>query len=254
MKKAIVLIILGLFFISASSTAKMNPYIAGVSGVLVSSILLHSDGFESGDFTGWDGGEVDTGGLLSVQDTVKQAGTYAELYTMTASTAAYAKETLDSNVSEAYWDYYIYWSDVTDVGAANKNAIIGELMELDGGECAQIMSYTSAADTNLTRCRITYRTDAGAWSYSSTTAFAWQVTTWHHVRLYYKQSTGANDGILTLYIDNMVTPVITMTTCDNDERDGVGQVRCGISAAHGLDTDNGTLVYFDSSSIYEGSP
>jgi hypothetical protein len=175
-----------------------------------------------------NGSFVETGGVAVV---TSGSGTcYGTEPTVRATAIPYGEYMID----------FKFYLDSYSVGDSSGIRVFDLYDENTG----RIMGSFTVLASNL-HALIEYDTDTTTFNFVDT-GVALSLGTWYKIRLYVKTSTapGANNGVVTLYVNDMVTPAGTVTGIDNDTmtlkpRGHIGNVSTdGTSATMTMKFDN----------------
>jgi RHS repeat-associated protein len=200
--------------------------------------LIYANGLESGNFTGW-WSVTNPGTKLSVSTASKVAGTYGMQAIAANSASIFVTDKRPSNDSQYRARFYYNPNNIT-IG----NNTSHYLLYAQQGTS----SPTTIMRLGLRKILNDYQIQVSAMDDTNT----WRNTGWYTIfnQMYYFEvnlkaasAAGANDGILTLWIDG--TQMETITDLDNDTR-RVDQIQWGQIAVPSSGT-SGT-EYFD---LYE---
>jgi len=150
---------------------------------------LFSDGFESGDFSAWDGTSVDTGCSISVVDTQQHCGTYgAEAYLGGLNEFDYAY--CYKNISATNPLYLRVYFRLNELPPSGKGANIIKIANQTNGDLAILEVHEDGAGGQNLRMRF-YR----GWTDSRSASISVSAGTWYYMELMaYINSSGEYKG------------------------------------------------------------
>lgn len=197
------------------------------------SDLIFADGFESGDFSAWSANKTDTGDL-SVSAAAALVGTRGMQALIDDTVTIYVTD--DRPAAEPRYRARFYFDPNSIVMASGNAHLI----------------FNGLMGTTTAVLRLEFRYFSGAYQVRGrliNDATTWTNTSWftisdapHFIEMDWRAATavGANNGGLTLWIDNV--QLANLTTVDNDTR-RIDRVRLG--AVTGIDTGTSGTYYFD---------
>ncbi len=199
--------------------------------------LLFRDGFESGNLSAWSSSVTD-GSDLSVTTAAALTGTYGLQALIDDRNSIYATQTLASQAQLRARFYF----DPNAITMANGDAHV----IFQGSANTFRVEFQRANNSYQLRATLNKDTSNG-WTYTNWFTISDEP---HSIELYWVASTGpgANNGSLTLWIDDVQQQSIT--GIDNDTR-RVTQVDLG--AVSGVDRTTAGTTYFDAVEIRQSS-
>ncbi len=197
---------------------------------------IFSNGFESGSFSAWSANTPNSGNL-SVTTGSKHDGIYGLSAYINNNTAEYVTDWtpwLEPHYRAQFWFYpngitmatndahYIFYA-ISHDGLVVARVEFGKIASGYQIRAGAVTDASSSTFTNL------------AWTTAVTSA-------WHKIEIEWKAATvpGANNGVLTLWIDTV--QAATVTTLDNDTRRVDG---AQLGPVAGIDTGTRGTEYFD---------
>ena len=176
---------------------------------------LFEDGFESGDFSAWDGTYNTSGANLSVVSDNPHHGSYHARLTTTGENT-YENAYVYKNLNEepvVYCRAYFYFHDLSqDRGPT--------CISLRGNN--YFLAYCRLKSSGASDWTLFYRNNGAEESVSTTQGFPSE-DTWVCVELYIK--VGDGDGEAKLYVDG--TEILSVTGLANDDKGNVDRVEVG---------------------------
>jgi hypothetical protein len=164
--------------------------------------------FEDGDLNDWDAIEEEGSNTVIIESASPIHGSYSAKCTFDGiNNLCFLRKVFSPELTEMYARWYIRFPTgfSIDSGALG----IGALEPSTGaGIC-----YLRCKIANLSLDRLYYATDSG-YSYVSTDSFTFQLDTDYYIEYYFKQSSGADDGIVEAKING--TSVALVENIDND--------------------------------------
>ena len=195
--------------------------------------VIFADGFESGDLSAWSAARTD-GGDLSVTTPPAIAGTYGMQAVVDDNNSIYVSDWTPQAESQYRARFYF---DPNSISMLN-------------GEAHYLLQALNASSTVVARLELrSYEGDYQVRAEAVNDATTWTSTSWytirdqmHYIEFNWQAATaaGANNGVLTLWIDGTQTG--TFTNIDNDTR-RVETVHFG--AVSGIDSGTRGTYYFD---------
>lgn len=207
---------------------------AGGGATFCTGSELFCDDFEGSDTT-WtevsttadcDGYDAD-GDYCDDETTLPKVGSEC-LGVMGIGTTYAVQATLSSPSSELYFDGYVKMTDVTTA----------EIFTLRSADALVVRILLSSG--SLLRLA-----DVGG-TLATASTDAVSADTWFRLRVYYKEETGSDDGIVTVWVGDGLTQVINYTTMNTGSAD-IAHIRFGGPSA-------GQINYFDNCAVYQGAP
>ena len=204
---------------------------------------LFSDGFESGDLTGWDSSDNGTGDLTVHADAAIH-GSYGAKFVVNNQNAMYVQD--DTPATEARYRCRFYL-DPNGVSMAD-NSEFEIFRGIDESWGYVTFKIVFCYESSAYQIKVLDYTDAGDWSKMTAT---WSMSDAPHcVEVDWKVATGVgqNDGEIKLWIDGVLKE--TVSSIDNDTHN-VGHVRLEIVEFSA--TPTGTVYMDDFASNDDGS-
>ena len=200
------------------------------------SDAVFSDGFEGGNLNAWSANAPD-GGHLSVTTTAKLVGNYGLSAYINDNTAMSVTDWTPSEESHYRAQFRF---DPNGITMATNNAhYIFYALSFDGLVVARIEFGKIASGYQI---RASAVTDASTSTFTNLNWTTGVTDAAHKIEIEWQAASapGANDGVLTLWLDG--TQVGTVTTLDNDTR----RVNAGqMGPVAGIDTGTRGTEYFD---------
>jgi hypothetical protein len=201
-----------------------------------SNVLIKS-GFETGDFTEWDGTYVTAGETASVVQTLPHEGIYHAKFT-TDDSAAIARAYCYKNVTGTSELYALAYVNVdSGLPLSSWNALW--LIQFRDASGSVIASYGVKADATGTKWALMYGSQT---AYASSGPVA---NTWYSVEAYFNKT--ASGKTLTIYVDSQEAASLTVNTSGAPD---IAQVRVGIAYN---DPGYAFNIYIDSVMVYNGA-
>ncbi len=187
-----------------------------------------SGGSDITDGGKWSGSTTGGGASITVQSTQVHHGTYAAEATRSAAESwAVVYKELDSGQSILYHRAYVRFTATPASG--NFEQIMG-IMDL--GMTYHLATCELYNDSGTVKWRLHYFLDASADNYALSSTPTISTDQWYCIELYFKQSSGSDDGEVKLYVDG--TERISQTNLDNDSQSAQNSY-CGIYSSATLD-------------------
>lgn len=205
------------------SVSSSLPKISGVSfnlviaGVGVSSNVIFSDGFESGNFKAWNGTYITTGETATVVSTLHESGSYSAMFTSHGGSAvarAYCYENLP-NQSQLYTLAYVYFN--SSVSLPNGDNLWLIQFRDSGGNA--IASFGASRDSTSVKWATQYGTSTKSYATSGPTAHVW-----YAVEAYFNKTSSGK--ALVIYVNGTQVAALSVSTSGVNS---VAQVRVGIA-------------------------
>lgn len=194
--------------------------------------LIFADSFETGNFSAWSA-VIDSESDLSISPAAALVGSNGLAALIDNRTVLYARDDTPAN-EPRYRVQFTFDPNSIVMGSGNVHRILAAR-----SSNAEVVRLDFRFRNGAYGIRVGQRTDGGSYGYSSwqtisdaphTIEFDWQAAT----------AAGANDGYLTLWIDNVLTQ--TIGGIDNDTL-RIEQVRLG--PLSGLDSATSGTEFFD---------
>jgi len=200
---------------------------------------IFSSDFESGDFTDYDGTNLDDGNTLEVQSSIKHDGSYA-LHSIQVGSNYHADawKTLDQQYTTIHLGFWVYISSNSTLSADWKYYYFAAMKDPDVGGYYQIYVGWERTGGNVNKWRLQV---ARPWE-TGTSDANFTFDEWHWVEVKYVSD--STNGEVRLYVDDV--EIITKTGLDTSG-DQIGRIFIGAgdsSGNPGSDTDN-LEVYID---------
>ena len=200
-----------------------------------------TDGFESGDFTGWDGGasESGTGNTVTVIEGAARSGTYGVQIHADGQASGDDNHVSHaiSNQGEIYWRFYIKFS--SDFTMTEDDVIkITDSWDDSWGLCPVVVILGSYGGNDTFYLWMNFSDDGDNWiSLPGWTYDGWACgsiidNAWHCIEIHFKQGTGS-DGVIEMFVD--------------------GIDRAGGSDDYDIDSQNFAIFYLGANDLDSGT-
>lgn len=166
--------------------------------------VLFNDGFESGNFSAWTGSR-----LVTVDSALAHHGTYSAKAAGAPGVSYYCYKDITA-INEGYHRIYFYFSGYTPP----YNGCFIEIPRMFANDETNLVGFSIYNNIGTLEWRLSARLDNATYTYNSSTSPPIQLDTWYCIEVYWKRSSGANDGEAKLYING--TLYITLSGLDND--------------------------------------
>ena len=198
--------------------------------------LIFADGFESGSFSAWSA-EVDSEGDLNVTTSAALVGTRGMAALIDNTTAMYVRD--NTPVNEPRYRARFYF-DPNSITMANGNT---HRIMVARNTSADVIRIEFRRNAGVYQVRASVRNDGSGYA---NTAWFTIADAPHRIEIDWKAATsaGANNGYLSLWIDNSngASPNTTLSGVDNDTL-RVEDVRLG--PLQGIDAGTSGTEFFD---------
>jgi len=177
---------------------------------------IFEDGFESGDFSAWDGTYVSAGETANVVTSNPYQGTYNARF-VTNGDGTYESAYCYKNLNEepvVYARGYFYLSQTSQERGPTLIMLLGDAYEL---------AYARLRPDGTDKWELGYRDSGSLQTVTTTNSFP-GVNTWVCVELYVK--IGSGDGEAKLYVNG--TEILSVSSLTNDDKGNVDLARFGI--------------------------
>ncbi len=221
---------------------RLSVFLFFLSFFLITPVKVHasnlfSDGFESGDLTKWTTAVTD-GGDLSVGSTAALHGSYGLSVYINDTGAKYVQDNTPTNTSIYRFRFYI-----NPNGLVMANNDLFTLMKVTGNPSASQNLWINFLYTTVAGYKIQVYAKKDDTTSLVTSNYVLS-NTLHYIEINWKAATsaGANDGFMSLYIDDPNTPVETLSNIDNDT---LNIQKFYFGAVAGLDAGTSGTFYLD---------
>lgn len=190
--------------------------------------------FEEEDFSEFNGGETDTGGDLSVQNTVKHGGNWAMLDVIDDVTAAYVTETANLSGAEVHFSFYIKWSTVANVDWDGQDSL--RIITSSDGSYRDFRFAVKNPNDEFLQVYAQFDIDGANDTYGWATWFS--DTDWHEITIHLKFDVGGGGWHKLWFDDDLKHNSTGLTTTAS-----IDGLRFGDITNAGADTR--VSIYFD---------
>jgi len=210
--------------------------------------LIHSDDWETDDFSKWDS-EFDPDGDLSTQAAPGVGhGTYSYEIIVDDTDSCHLEEIFAEGYSEftiVWYMYFIAGTGVTD----NKYIMLIRVVDADTNSIFYLRLYIGASTNTFDRHDVYYTHDSGT-SHSDWDLDYEATATWYKYEFYMKKATAplANDGIVRFWVDDVLR--VELTNVDSDGINDAKAIRLGVYATDFDQTD--WVFYLDDYQFWSG--
>jgi hypothetical protein len=201
---------------------------------------LFYDGFESGDFSKWNGTILTSGETATVTTTRPHHGTYSALFTTNGT----------GGTERAYSYVNFSFSPQTEIYVRGYFNIENGLSMVDNDDRFNFFALQNANGDTIASAGVRRINDADLWSITTSLTGIWNATQgpstnqWYCVELYVKIN--SPNGALTLWINGV--PVINQTGLNLGTAVAVTQLRAGLSFVSNINASVAT--YMDCIAMY----
>jgi len=248
MKRLLILAFL-LWIVPSLAFGFMGPAFLGAAGGggAAGPSLIHSDGWESDDFTGWDANETDSGDLTTEDAFAGGFGSYCMQALHDDTNSIYVSETFDTAVSEFSCVFYLWWTYTTpDSGWSYINLL--EFYDASMNRMAFWKGRYGENGSSFYKQHLYYRNESNSEVEAGNSSTLILSEESQKFEIYYKEGTGSDNGIMKLWYNDAL--IIDVSNLPNDGVADIKTVRLGIFNS---DIDSADFIYkFDGWEIYEG--